>query len=88
MPDEQSSLKQYRVWVCHGCDICEPLDAPRTDPMPCTETAPSTDGADVVIATELAAAVNALRRAHAYTCADDVIDAVLDLVDLGQGATV
>lgn len=42
------SVKRHIVWVCAGCDRCAPLDGSDPERMPCTDTSPSMDGAEVV----------------------------------------
>lgn len=52
-------LDRYLVWVCAGCDTCEPLDGSERSRYPCSDS-PSSDGAEVVLATEHDALVDHL----------------------------
>lgn len=54
-------MKRYIVWVCQGCDWCEPPDGSPRMTGPCTDTSPSMSGAEVVITADLRAAIDALR---------------------------
>jgi hypothetical protein len=42
-------VERHIVWVCAGCDRCKP-DHGERDRMPCTDTSPSMNGAEVVLA--------------------------------------
>lgn len=54
-------MKRYIVWVCQGCDACEPPDGSPRMTGPCTDTSPSMDGAEVVIVAELREQLERLR---------------------------
>lgn len=42
-------LTRHTVWVCAGCDECEPTPGVRRSlPMPCTDKSPSMNGSNVV----------------------------------------
>lgn len=41
-------VERHIVWVCCGCDACQPLDGSDRQSYPCTDTSPSMDGAEVV----------------------------------------
>lgn len=42
------ATQRYLVWVCGGCDHCDPPDGVERVLMPCTHRSPSTDGAWVL----------------------------------------
>lgn len=47
-PDSRESPERHIVWICAGCDRCQPLDGSERQGYPCTDTSPSMDGAEVV----------------------------------------
>lgn len=44
--------KRYLVWVCEGCDSCDPPDGSERSPFPCTHESPSVNGMWVVQAAQ------------------------------------
>ena len=61
---EPETVERYLVWVCGGCDVCDPPDGDVGRPMPCTHEAPSVDGAYVVKVEAYDAVVDRLRSAE------------------------
>ena len=44
------NVERHIVWVCAGCDKCQPLNGSEPQRTPCTDTSPSMNGAEVVLA--------------------------------------
>lgn len=60
--NESLAAKRHVVWVCAGCDDCEPVDGSEPTGLPCVDS-PSMDGAGVVLAVEYDRAVDAFDEA-------------------------
>lgn len=54
--NESLAARRHVVWVCAGCDDCEPTDGGEPTGLPCVDS-PSMDGAEVVLAVEYDRAV-------------------------------
>jgi len=54
--------KRYLVWVCEGCDSCDPPDGSERSPFPCTHESPSVNGMWVVQAAQAEAHERDLRH--------------------------
>lgn len=54
--NESLAARRHVVWVCAGCDDCEPMNGGEPTGLPCRDS-PSMDGAEVVLAVEYDRAV-------------------------------